>query len=158
MFTGHWVHFSIRHLIYDLVPLGVAGWMMETQGRPRFGWFCAVAPWVISAVLLVFEPRMRFCGGLSGLATAVMVLAALGGWSDSGTGRWVGGAVLWIVAGKSIFEVVNGRTVFATLADLDVVVCVTSHVAGAATALVFYAAGRVRPREMAGRKVEIMFD
>jgi rhomboid family GlyGly-CTERM serine protease len=139
MFTGHWVHFSLRHLVYDVAPLGLAGWIIETRGLRGFGWFCALAPWAISAALLVFEPQMRFCGGLSGLATGALVFLALGGLSDPPPWRRVCGAVLLALAGKTLFELAAGRTVLDTLAGLPVVVSVTSHIAGAATALVLCA-------------------
>jgi len=152
MFTGHWVHFSFRHLVYDLVPLGLAGWIIETRGQPGFGWFCALAPWAISAALLVFEPQMRFCGGLSGLATGALVFLALGGLSDPRPWRWVCGAVLLALAGKTLFELAAGRSVLDTLAGLPVVVSVTSHIAGAATAFFSYAVAAVCDRRKFCRK------
>jgi rhomboid family GlyGly-CTERM serine protease len=154
LFTGHWVHFSLHHLVWDLAPLGVAGWIIETRGLPRFGWFCAIAPWAISAVLLVFEPQMDFCGGLSGLATAAMVYLALCGLSDPAPWRWVCGAALWVVAGKIIFELATGGSVFGAFAGLPVVVSVASHIAGASMALAFYAAARMRPRNVPGAGLE----
>jgi rhomboid family GlyGly-CTERM serine protease len=157
MFTGHFVHFSLRHLVYDGAALGVAGWIMERRGVPRFGWFCALAPWAISAALLVFEPQMRYCGGLSGLATGALVLLALEGLSDRGPWRWVCGAALLALAGKTIFELATGRSGLATLADVPVVVSVTSHIAGGAAALVFWGAGRMGRRVPAGagRKIYV---
>jgi rhomboid family GlyGly-CTERM serine protease len=143
MFTGHWVHFSLRHLVYDVAPLGIAGWIIETRGTPGFGWFCALAPWAISAVLLVFEPQLRFCAGLSGLATATVVLAALGGLSDPAPWRWICGAAMLAFAAKTGFELATGRAVLDTLDGLPVMVSVTSHIAGAGAALVFFAAGRM---------------
>ena len=142
LFTGHWVHFSIRHLAYDGLTLGIIGWMIETRGLPRFGWFYALAPWAINSILLVFEPRMNFCGGLSGLATAALVYLALCGLSDPAPWRWVCAAALLVLAGKTTFELATGRTVLATLDNLPVVVSVASHLAGAATALIFYGAVR----------------
>jgi rhomboid family GlyGly-CTERM serine protease len=151
MFTGHWVHFSLRHLVCDVAPLGMAGWIMETRGWPRFGWFCALAPWAISAMLLVFAPQMRLCGGLSGLATAVIVLLALCGLSDPAPWRWVCGAALLALAGKTVFELVTGCTVLATLADTAVVVSVPSHIAGAVVAAVIYGVARSRSRALTFR-------
>src|SRR5580698_8778088 len=44
LFTGHWVHFSTSHLVYDSLALGIAGWMIETQKLRNFGWLCLLAP------------------------------------------------------------------------------------------------------------------
>jgi len=138
MWTGHWVHFSTNHLVCDVTALGLAGWMVEARGGPRFGWFCVLAPWVISAAALVFEPRMNLCGGLSGLATAMMILAALCGLSDAPPWRWVCLAALPGMAGKILFEAATGHGVFVTVNGVPVVVSITGHVAGAATALAFW--------------------
>ena len=51
---------------------------------------------------------------------------------------------LWVdpfmtgIAGKVIFEAVAGRSIYDTLDGIPVVVSVTSHAAGAVTALIFY--------------------
>jgi hypothetical protein len=42
------------------------------------------------------------------------------------------------IAGKVIFEAVAGRSIYDTLDGIPVVVSVTSHAAGAVTALIFY--------------------
>jgi rhomboid family GlyGly-CTERM serine protease len=138
MFTGHWVHFSTRHLVWDLIPLGLAGWILEARRSPCFGWFCFLSPWAISAALLVLEPQMRFCGGLSGLATAAIALLAVGGLLDAPPWRWVCVAVLLGLFGKTIFELVAGHGLWVNFNDPSVAVSATSHLAGAATAVFFY--------------------
>jgi rhomboid family GlyGly-CTERM serine protease len=138
MWTGHWIHFSTGHLVCDAIPLGIAGWIVEARGCPRFGWFCFLTPWVISAAVLVFEPRLNFCGGLSGLACAMLTLAALCGLSDAPPWRWVCLAALLGLAGLNLFESVTGHSMFVTVNGVPVVVSVTSHLAGAAAALAFY--------------------
>mgnify|MGYP001555317035 FL=1 len=139
MFTGHWVHFSATHLIYDSLALGVAGWIIETQKLPRFGWLCLLAPWLISAVLLWLEPQMRFFGGLSALATAAIVYLALFGLHDKAPWRWVCAVALLGIVGKIILEASIGQMPFATTGNIPTTVCVTGHVCGAAVALLFYA-------------------
>src|SRR5580692_5128194 len=79
MFTGHWIHFSSSHLVYDLLALGVAGWIIEAKGLPHFAPLCLIAPWLISAALLVLEPHLEVFGGLSALATTAIVYLTLFG-------------------------------------------------------------------------------
>jgi rhomboid family GlyGly-CTERM serine protease len=146
MFTCHWVHFSARHLFWDVMPLGIAGWILETGGRPRFDWFCLLTPWVISAALVVFEPRMRFCGGLSGVATAAIALLALDGLSDAAPWRWICLTMLLGLAGKIFFELTTGHGLFVTFNQVPVVISTASHIAGAAAALVFYALSKPASR------------
>jgi rhomboid family GlyGly-CTERM serine protease len=138
MFTGQWVHFSTRHLVYDLVAWCVAGIIIELRGLPCFGWFCFLTPWAVSTASLVFEPQMTLCGGLSGLAVAAFVYLSVGGLGDLPPWRWVWLAVLAGLSAKLIFEAAAGRSLLDTLDSTTVAVSVTSHAAGAATALMFY--------------------
>jgi rhomboid family GlyGly-CTERM serine protease len=143
MFTGHWVHFSTSHLVYDLLALGIAGSIIETQRLPNFGWMCLLAPWFISAVLLCFEPQMKCFGGLSALATTVIVYLALFGLHDAGPWRWVCLAALLGITGKIIFEMTTGRMIFATTGNISVAVSATSHLTGALIALLFYGQSKI---------------
>lgn len=143
MFTGHWVHFSISHLVYDLLALGIAGWIIESQKLPRFGWLCLLAPWFISAILLFIEPQMKVFGGLSALATTAIVYLALFGLHGASPWRWVCLAALLGIAGKILFELITGRMIFVTTKDIPVTVSVASHISGALIALFFYGWSKV---------------
>jgi rhomboid family GlyGly-CTERM serine protease len=138
LFTGHWVHFSIAHLVWDAIPLGIAGWIIESRGWPRFGWFCLLTPWMISAAALIFEPHMSFCGGLSGMATAMITLLVLDGLSDAPTWRWVCVAALLALVTKICFELATGHGLFVSGNGVPAVVSVTNHATGAIAALAFY--------------------
>ena len=138
MFTGHWVHFSTSHLVYDLVALGIAGWIIETQKLPHFGWLCLLTPWLISAVLLLFEPQMELFGGLSALATTAIVYLALLGLHEAAPWRWICLAALLGFVAKILFEMTTGRMLFSTTGNVPVAVSVASHISGALIALLFY--------------------
>ncbi len=143
MFTGHWVHFSASHLFYDLLAFGIAGWIIETRRLPHFGWLCLLAPWLISTILLLFEPQMKLFGGLSALATTALVYLALFGLHAATPWRWVCLAVLLGIAGKILFEMTTGCMMFASAGNVPVVVSATSHMAGAFIALLFYGQSRI---------------
>lgn len=138
MFTGHWVHFSTSHLVYDSLALGVAGWIIETQKLPNFGWLCLLAPWLISGVLLVIEPQMAWFGGLSALATTAVVYLVLFGLRGTGLWQWACLSALVGMVGKTIFEIATGNMIFATTVNDSAVVCTASHIAGAGVAVLFY--------------------
>jgi rhomboid family GlyGly-CTERM serine protease len=142
LFTAHWVHFSIAHLAYDLVALGIIGWIIETKRLARFGWLCLLAPWLISGGLLLAEPQVKYYGGLSALAVTALVYLALHGLHEVGAWRWICLAALLGVTGKTAFELVTGRTLFVSGNDA-VSVSVASHVFGALVALAFYGVGRM---------------
>lgn len=139
MFTGHWVHFSTSHLIYDSMALGVAGWIIETQKLRNFGWLCLLAPWLISGVLLVVEPQMKWFGGLSALAACAVAYMALCGLHDGGMWRWVCLSTLVGLIGKVVYEIITGHMLFVTTVNQQVAVSTASHISGVLVALAFYA-------------------
>ena len=143
MFTGHWVHFSTPHLVYDLLAFGIVGWIIEIRGLPHFGWLCLLTPWLFSAVLLWFDPQMKLFGGLSALATTAIVYLALFGLHDAAPWRWVCLAALLGIAGKILFEMTTGHMIFVTTVNVPVAVSVASHLAGAFIALLFYAQSKM---------------
>src|SRR5687767_10962338 len=61
MFTGQYVHLSTSHLIYNLLGLGLAGWMLGQRELSGLGWFYTAGPFSISTGVLLLEPEMRFC-------------------------------------------------------------------------------------------------
>ena len=146
MFTGHWVHFSTSHLVYDLLALGIAGWIIETKNLPHFSWLCLLTPWFISAALLLFEPQMKLFGGLSALATTAIVYLALFGLHDTAPWRWVCLAALLGIAGKIIFEMSTGRMMFVTTGSVPVTVSVAGHISGALIDFLFYGQSKIFSR------------
>lgn len=149
MFTGHWVHFSTSHLVYDSLVLGVVGWIIETQKLPNFGWLCLLAPWLISGVLLVVEPQLEWFGGLSALASTAVVYLVLFGLRSTGPWRWACLAALVGMAGKTVFEITTGSMMFATTRNDSVAVCTASHISGVLMAVLFYGRTRITTRTMA---------
>ena len=149
MLACHWVHFSARHLISDVVPLAIAGWIIETRRLPGFGWLCAIVPWTISAALLLFAPQMQYCAGLSGLATAAITFLALHGLSEPAPWRRLCAAALFILVVKTIYELVAGGSILGTFDQLPVLVSTSGHLAGAATAAVIFCATEL-PRRTLG--------
>jgi rhomboid family GlyGly-CTERM serine protease len=148
MFTGHWVHFSTSHLIYDSLALGAAGWIIETQKLPNFGWMCLLTPWLISGALLLVEPQMELFGGLSALATTAVVYLALCGLHGKAPWRWVCLATLLGFVGKISYEIVTGHMMFVTGGDNIVMVSTASHISGALIALMFYCMAKIVPRRI----------
>lgn len=138
MFTGHWVHFSASHLLYDSLALVLAGWMIEAKRLPYFGRLCLLTPWLVSGVLLITDPQLERYGGLSALATAALVYLALFGLHEAGPWRWACITTLLGLAAKIAYETATGTMIFAKVANEAVAVCPLSHVIGALAALVFY--------------------
>lgn len=136
LFTGHLVHFSSSHLTYDLLAFTLLGCLWETQNPSVFRRMCITGSGMISGFTLLLAPHMIFCGGLSALATALMVLLALNGLTQI---RWrlISLALLIVIMGKLLFEMATNRMMFVAV-HTKVVPAVASHLAGVAVAVLFF--------------------
>ncbi len=138
LWTGHWVHFSSAHLGWNLLVLLVAGTRLE-QLRP--GWlvhYTLLAAPLISLGLLWFAPDMQTYGGLSGLATGVVVLLALAHLAGRQADRpWCIG-LLALVAAKTGLDAIHGATLFSGLDAGMFHSSALSHALGIGLGLVFF--------------------
>jgi rhomboid family GlyGly-CTERM serine protease len=146
LWTGHWVHFSASHLAWNLaVVLGAGAWLERRHQGLLFGFTLLAAP-LISLTLLLGEPAMQTYGGLSGLATGVVVLLALTELGRRGRdGAWWRGLLI-LVAAKITFDATQTTTLFAGFGTQAVRSSVLAHAAGAAAALVLYFARPIHAR------------
>ena len=147
MITGHWVHFSPQHFLYDTAAFGIAGWMIEKRGHRNFGGLCVFAPFVISATMLLCNPQLQICGGLSGLATAAVVFLALNGLEEPGVWRWICAAALTLCIAKLIGEEMTGRF-FVLHLPTGFAPVPSNHLAGALTALAVYVLPKLTIRHL----------
>jgi rhomboid family GlyGly-CTERM serine protease len=137
LWTGHWIHFSVSHLAWNIaVLLGAGAWLERLQPGSLVRWLVAGAP-LISLTLLVGEPAMQVYGGLSGLATGAVVLLALMQWDRRPRSRVWWGAGLALVALKLGVEAAQPAPLFAGFSGA-VRPSVLAHAAGAALAAAFF--------------------
>jgi rhomboid family GlyGly-CTERM serine protease len=151
--TGHLVHFGRSHLFWDLVVLLPAGCWLESTWPKFTRWFYLGCPLTISAILYVFEPALLRYGGLSGLATGVLVLLAglqlrLGAFRP--TSLW------WGVLGLVGFKIGNEMIVGAPLLVSDLSGSVRSvplaHLGGAACGILGCVGVCLTPSRIVGPK------
>ncbi len=115
--TCHITHWSLDHLLWDALALGVLGVMCERRDRAR--WLaCLIASGVaIPLAVLVLQPEMVTYRGLSGLDTSLFTLLAVGmlreKWRDR-EWKWLTVVCMLIAgfAGKIVFELATGGSVF----------------------------------------------
>jgi len=139
LLTGNWVHFSPSHLFYDLLALGIAGWIIERRGYPYFGLLCVLSALGISTALLAITPEVQSYGGLSGVATGAIIYFALHGLKEPGPWRGICVAALVLTLGKVLLEFMTGRLTFAAVDRLPFVPVPLSHLVGGLTAsLIFW--------------------
>ncbi len=150
IWTGHLVHYTASHLIWDLAVFLAAGLWLERIAPRLTRWFYLLAPPAISAALLWGEPALERYAGLSGLAAGLLVLLALVQ-LQPGTNepRWFWISVLALVALKVVVETSTGNPLLARF-DTDVKVVPLAHLAGIACALVAFRILRWRSARSAG--------
>jgi rhomboid family GlyGly-CTERM serine protease len=133
LFTGHFVHLSGEHLVWDIAAFAIIGALIETKEmRCRFGLLCLVAPWLISTTSLLLEPPMYRYGGLSALAMAAFVFFAL-----RQNSRFVAVSLLTLAAAKITFELTTSGSIFIATMDPQIRVASLSHLVGALVGVAF---------------------
>jgi rhomboid family GlyGly-CTERM serine protease len=141
MFTGHWVHFSARHLLMDVTAFAVIGSVIEAKRLPNFPALCALGPFLISAASFVFDSDMQRYGGLSALALGAFVFVAIHGLRGNENLRLISTAMLALAIVKILYEIRFGAALFVPSSDSTICVAVTSHIAGAIIGALFAASG-----------------
>ncbi|MCI0411064.1 MAG: rhombosortase [Acidobacteria bacterium] len=144
LLTGSWVHFSPSHLLYDLLALGLAGWIIERRGYSSFGLLSLLSALGTGTVLLAARPEVQFYGGLSGVATGAIVYLALRGLKEPRPWRWICIAALLLTVGKVLLESMTGQLTFAAAGSIPFVPLPLSHVVGGLTAALLFWVSRTR--------------
>lgn len=149
LWSGHWVHFSTSHLLWNLAVLLAAGaWLEHVRPGLLLRHTLVAAP-LISLAILAAEPGLQTYGGLSGLATGVVVLLGLHQLRSPGAprGLWIG--VLALVAAKSASDVASSTAWLAHYASPGIRTSSTAHAAGALVALLHFGVSSLRPSRLA---------
>lgn len=133
--TGHWTHWSLSHLFWDVLAFAVLGALCETTDWRRFLWCVAASIPAIPAVLWFTEPWMQTYRGLSGIDSGLFALFVTGLMKNAARERdrlvlVIGAALFTAFVGKLAFEFVAGQTVFVDSAAAGMVPVPMAHVVG----------------------------
>lgn len=143
LWSGHWVHFSSSHLLWNLVVLLAAGTWLEHMRPGLLLRYTLLAAPLLSMAILIGEPGLKTYGGLSGLATGVVVLLGCHQLRAPGPARWVWAGMLILVAVKSTHDAIHPVALFVHYNQADFRTSSTAHAAGAIIAVFHYAAIRL---------------
>lgn len=117
MMTSHFVHWSGEHLFWDVLALGLLGWMCEREGQGRFLGCVAASAAIIPLCLCIAEPQMTTYRGLSGIDSALFAMLAARVGQEAVTDRdWLKLSLIGTVsagfAAKIAYELLSGGTLF----------------------------------------------
>ncbi len=133
--TGHWTHWSLDHLFWDALAFVVLGALCELSDRRAFLTCLAFSAAFIPLSIGVLMPEVDAYRGLSGIDSALFVLAAVILLRENRGARrwgWVAGVgvVLCGFAAKIVFEYATGQTIFVDSTAADMVPIPLAHVIG----------------------------
>jgi len=117
LMTSHFVHWSGEHLFWDVLALGLLGWMCERESPSRFLACVAVSAVLIPLSLSIAEPQMTTYRGLSGIDSALFAMLAVRVSRQAVTDRdWLRFSLIVTVsacfAAKITYELMTGGTLF----------------------------------------------
>jgi rhomboid family GlyGly-CTERM serine protease len=142
LWSGHWIHFSASHLFWNLIVLLAAGaWLERVRPGLLLGHTAIAAP-LIGLAVLAGEPALQTYGGLSGLATGVVVLLGLHQLRTPDASRWFWAGLLAVTALKTLSDVTQPGSGLVAFAQPGVRPSSVAHPAGAMVALLHFGAER----------------
>ncbi len=134
--TAAWVHYSALHLLANLfggILVAAFGVVARLPRRAALAWLAA---WPLTQIGLALRPDLSHYGGLSGVLHAGVGIVAIHLLIDGrGARRWLGGAVLLVVAIKIGLESPLGPA-FRESAGWDIAVAPFAHLSGLAAGVV----------------------
>ncbi len=133
LLTGHLVHFSLSHLILNMLGFSLAVWIAWQRRCEHLVLLTFLAACFIGVAILLGQPNMAVYGGMSGLVNAVMVyVACLGLWVR---GRWrsLSWTLLVLCLGTVIYEAATGRPALAVSDAIPFVPAPLAHIVGGMT-------------------------
>ena len=139
LLTGHLVHFSPSHLIFDSAVFLVTGAMIEDRGRKLVIGLLLTSALAISAGLFWLAPELQFYGGMSGVATAMLCFVAFECARGSGIKRAVGVTVIILATIKMAWETQASRALFSIFDRPEIQLAPMAHIIGALVAAAIWA-------------------
>jgi rhomboid family GlyGly-CTERM serine protease len=140
MVTCHLTHWNFDHLFWDCVMFVALGVLCESVDRRRFIVCLAGSAVAISLALLWLLPAVQTYRGLSGVDSAIFVLAAMATLASARDTNRTALSIITLAAlagfvVKLGYEIVTGHTLFVDSVSAGFIPLPLSHAAGALTGL-----------------------
>ena len=149
--AGHWAHYSLDHLFWDVLAFAALGVACERKGSARFLVCVVTSALAISFSVWLLLPGLQIYRGLSGVDSALFTLLITDLWDEqrqTGQVRSQVIAALCLVAFllKIAFEVRTGRNIFVSGLDAGTVGVPLAHIVGAGCGLLVGSCSRLMLR------------
>ncbi|MHC4220731.1 MAG: rhombosortase, partial [Planctomycetota bacterium] len=134
--TSNLTHWNGQNLFWNVIVFAVLGWLCEARGRIRYAVTVAASALAVGLAVLLFEPQLSTCRGISGVDSALFALLAVtvlrAHWSERNW-RWVAAVGVLVVgfAVKIAVELTTGRAVFVNAAAAGFAPIPLAHALGA---------------------------
>jgi rhomboid family GlyGly-CTERM serine protease len=128
LWSGHWLHFSLSHLLWDLLVVVLAAGWLEQLSRKLLVAVVCLAPVLISVALLLFCPDMTRYGGLSGLGISLLTALAITKLLRSAGLPWL--VLLLALALKIAVEALDGGSLLGVFPNGTIRNMPEAHAAG----------------------------
>ena len=140
LLSGHWAHYSLAHLFWDVLAFAALGLACERKSSRRFVVCVVASALAVSVSVWVLLPGRGIYRGLSGIDSALFTLLIADLWEEhrqAGHGRSQLLAAVCLAAflAKIAFELLTGRNVFVSGFDAGTVGVPLAHLVGAVCGL-----------------------
>ncbi len=138
IWTGHLVHFSIRHFIYDALTLGIASFLLDKSSISSIAKFYFYLAVTISVSLFILKPNMAYYGGLSGIACGALYYGALIGIKAPQPLKVISLLIIIFIPIKIMIEVYYNSSFLPYESNHTFIPMQTSHIMACIIAILFY--------------------
>jgi len=140
LLTGHLVHASRDHLLWDVTALLLIGFLFEGHLNNHFVWVTVASMLAVSGGLLTLDPALESYCGLSGLLSALWVCGAmLAAHAERVSGRTLLARLYWaclaLDGAKLGYEAFHGAPLFVEIHRLGGFPVPAAHLFGALAGL-----------------------
>jgi rhomboid family GlyGly-CTERM serine protease len=130
LITGHWVHFSVGHLVTDFIAFSLGIALLRPSSRRAWLLTLAATGGMIPAALWWLQPELERYAGLSGLGLATWAFAGVTLWNGQPQGRGWGSVILGLLLAKLLLEMASGRFAVVAIGDAGVEPATLAHGVG----------------------------
>lgn len=150
--TGHWTHHALDHLVLDVLTFLVLATLCNRLDRRAFRWAMVWSLLLIPLTLWALEPSLVSYRGLSGIDSALLVLATLllshhAKVRDPSRLWWIPLVALFLFGAKLIVEASTGQALFVEAVE-GIRVVPWAHLAGALGGLLAYGISRLGTKRL----------